>query len=88
MYHGRFGKTLLRSEFAFALDEHAVHLGERSRSQSGAAIGIRVLESFLVFRGAARRRIGGVFERREIQIRRNIFLSSAERTVSSDRRWR
>src|ERR1700684_1509338 len=67
-------QALLCDEFPFAFDEQAIDLGDRSRGQGGAAIGIGVLQSLAVLRGAMRDGIGGVFERREVLVGRNFFL--------------
>src|SRR5580700_9434891 len=67
-------QTFLGDELAFAFDEQAVYLGERSSGQRGAAVGIGMLQRFAVLRSAACHRIRGVFKRREILVGRNFFL--------------
>ncbi len=67
------GKSLGIGEFALTFDEHFVDFGERSGRKRSAAIGVRLLQRFAVFRGTARERVDGVLKGRKIQVRRNGF---------------
>src|SRR5690348_3428316 len=67
-------QPVLRDELAFAFDEQTVHVVERCRGQRCAAICIGVLDRLAVFGGCARNRVRGVFQRREVLVRRHFFF--------------
>ncbi len=67
-------------QLALALDQQAVDLCHRRRSQSRSAIGVSLFEGFMVFGGATRHLLGGILDWREIQMRRNsLHLGSNKR---------
>src|SRR3989442_4639528 len=72
------GQAFGSREFALTFNQHLVHLDERSGSQRRAAIGARLLESFVVFARAAREGLHGVFHRREAQMRGNSFYGGRD----------
>src|SRR5260370_40454588 len=66
-------QSLLRYQFALAFEEHAVHLGDSRVCQTRAAVFARFGQSLFITLRAVREGIRGIFERRKIQVWRDLL---------------
>ena len=67
-------QTFRRSQLSFALNQHFVDLGHGPGGERLTAVCFRGVEGFLILRGAMRKRVGAILNRREIQIRRHVLF--------------